>query len=123
MVYKIAQFYNKVDCYEHPGQLDQAQEYFSLGEGGGVLSKHYGTRERCEVRVAHSQKPDTSCHVRTVTLEGKATQRAICSMYDQHFQQGMDQPGMVANPARGQLNIFFSKEWMLRRLTCVLIFL
>ena len=25
-------------------------------------------------------------------------------MYDQHFQQSMDQPGMVANPARGQLN-------------------
>ena len=25
-------------------------------------------------------------------------------MYGQHFQQSMDQPGMVANPARGQLN-------------------
>ena len=25
-------------------------------------------------------------------------------MYSQHFQQGMDQPGMVTNPGRGQLN-------------------
>ena len=25
-------------------------------------------------------------------------------MYGQHFQKSMDQPGMVANPARGQLN-------------------
>ena len=25
-------------------------------------------------------------------------------MYDQHFQQSMDQPGMVANTTRGQLN-------------------
>ena len=25
-------------------------------------------------------------------------------MHSQHFQQRMDQPGMVANPARGQLN-------------------
>ena len=26
------------------------------------------------------------------------------SLYGQHFQLRMDQPGMVANPARGQLN-------------------
>ena len=26
------------------------------------------------------------------------------SMHGQHFQQGMDRPGMVVNPARGQLN-------------------
>ena len=26
------------------------------------------------------------------------------SMYGQHFKQSMDQPGMVADPARGQLN-------------------
>ena len=26
------------------------------------------------------------------------------SMYGRHFQQSMDQPGMDANPARGQLN-------------------
>ena len=25
-------------------------------------------------------------------------------MYGQHFQQSMDQPGMVANPVRGELN-------------------
>ena len=25
-------------------------------------------------------------------------------IYGQHFQQSIDQPGMVANPARGQLN-------------------
>ena len=25
-------------------------------------------------------------------------------MFGQHFQQSMDQPGIVANPARGQLN-------------------
>ena len=27
----------------------------------------------------------------------------VC-IYGQHFQQSMDQPGMVANPAHGQLN-------------------
>ena len=25
-------------------------------------------------------------------------------MYGQHFQQSIEHPGMVANPARGQLN-------------------
>ena len=25
-------------------------------------------------------------------------------MYGQHFQESMDQPGMITNPARGQLN-------------------
>ena len=33
-------------------------------------------------------------------------------MCDQHFQQSMDQPGMVANPSSGQLNreIVFSQS-------------
>ena len=33
-----------------------------------------------------------------------------CSMYSHHIQQGQNQPGKVANPARGQLNrgFFFS---------------
>ena len=30
---------------------------------------------------------------------------AYVCMYDHHIKQSMDQPGKVANPARGQLNV------------------
>ena len=31
---------------------------------------------------------------------------ACIYVYGEHFQQSMGQPGMVPNPARGQLNIY-----------------
>ena len=33
----------------------------------------------------------------------KNSEETTCFVYGQHFQQSIDQPGMVVNPARGQL--------------------
>ena len=46
--------------------------------------------------------------VQNVSLQGyrnpSTTLAMYVCMYGHHIQQSMDQPGKVANPARGQLN-------------------
>ena len=37
-------------------------------------------------------------------MTGDRSKIAVWCMYGRHFQQRMDQPGMVANPARGELS-------------------
>ena len=42
-------------------------------------------------------------HTSFVLLINTATQHNVC-MYGHTYSKSMDQPGMVANPAHGQLN-------------------
>ena len=46
-----------------------------------------------------------TCTVNVVLVDASVTCTVmyVCG-YSQNFQQSMDQPGMVINPARGQLN-------------------
>ena len=74
--------------------------YYDVTNNSQAICRDKQLLNKCLITTVYQECP----HKFSFKIFKHQHSAAVCVMYDRLFQQRMDQPGMVANPVRGQLN-------------------